>query len=250
MQQLNYTPPNIYNLNRKKDFKPAKSITQVDIQSAFNFAYEMSFGRGHHRAHRTGGQVNRRKSEQFCNAFQGKLSEIALYTALRSKNIACSEVDFRIMGENEWDDSDILVNGRRINIKSAAFFSNLLLLEKQDWNTEGKYIPNLACGKDADYDFFVLVRVKPDLKKIFSNNRLLYAAELDKNRVLALISKEVWQYDIPGFISHQKLVEKVIKAGQVLPQNALLNGTTKMDAENYYVQAGDLSGIDNLFNLL
>jgi len=38
----------------------------------------------------------------------------------------------------------------------------------------------------------------------------------------------------------------VIDNKYVLPQNSLLNSKIEMDAENYYIQAGDLKSITNL----
>lgn len=38
----------------------------------------------------------------------------------------------------------------------------------------------------------------------------------------------------------------MINHGYIIPQNAMLNGSTRMDAENYYAQAGDMSGIGRL----
>jgi hypothetical protein len=54
-----------------------------------------------------------------------------------------------------------------------------------------------------------------------------------------------WEYDIPGYITNADL-KSVIKNGLLIPKGALLNGVVKMDAENYYVQAGDLRSIIEL----
>jgi len=48
-----------------------------------------------------------------------------------------------------------------------------------------------------------------------------------------------WYYDIPGYCTLLTL-KYIINEGYILPQNALLNGKTKMDAENYYIQSGSL----------
>ena len=40
--------------------------------------------------------------------------------------------------------------------------------------------------------------------------------------------------------------DEVIEPGHILPQNSTLNRYTRMDAENYYVQAGDMHEIDGL----
>jgi hypothetical protein len=43
---------------------------------------------------------------------------------------------------------------------------------------------------------------------------------------------------------------KIIQEKQVIPQNALLNGKIKMDANNYYVQSGDLYSLEGLIREL
>ncbi len=55
-----------------------------------------------------------------------------------------------------------------------------------------------------------------------------------------------WEYDIPGFIYHSELV-KLIQEKRIIPQNAILNGTTRMDAENYYFQTGNMHPIVELY---
>ena len=54
-----------------------------------------------------------------------------------------------------------------------------------------------------------------------------------------------WEYDIPGYITNADLVH-VISNGLKIPKGALLNHSVKMDAENFYVQAGDLRPVENL----
>ena len=38
----------------------------------------------------------------------------------------------------------------------------------------------------------------------------------------------------------------IIKNQRILPKNSLLNGKIRMDAENYYVETGDLKDIKQL----
>ena len=45
-------------------------------------------------------------------------------------------------------------------------------------------------------------------------------------------------------------MKDVIKQKLILPKSSFLNGKIRMDAENYYIQAGDLRTIDELINLL
>lgn len=250
MRTLAHRPPAHYQVNAPKRFDARAALSPADIGQVFGFAYEMCFGQGHHRNVRTGGQSERSKGAMFCNTFQGKLAECALRRYLLSQSVPCSAVDYRVMGEQAWDDCDLAANGKQISIKSAAFFSNLLLLEQMDWDHEGRYLPNWASGRTSLYDFFALVRIKPDIKGILKKSRLFYADAVAKETLWALVSNERWQADLPGYITRRQLVHEVIRARHILPQGAILNGNTPMDAANYYVQAGDLHPIGGIVGAL
>ncbi|MDM3868654.1 hypothetical protein QF204_10740, partial [Proteus faecis] len=150
--------------NARRTFNPNRIYDIEKIKKALSFSYEMAFGNGYHRNHRTGGEYSRNKMEVFCNTFQGKLSEIFLYDILKNTNekLECSGLDFGVYGKNIWDDTDLIVSNKSISIKSAAYFSQLLLLEVEDWTDNAEYIPNLQLGNKQcySYDYFVLIRVK------------------------------------------------------------------------------------------
>lgn len=245
--KLNYSTENgrnNYHSNSKRPFL-GFPISTTDVKKAFDFAYEMCLGNGHHRAHRTGGQYDRSNGEKFCNTFQGKLSEIILYYYFISQELQCNEPDFGVYGEGKWDDSDLEIKGKKINVKSTAFFSNLLLLETRDWNINGQYIPNFEAGTTSQYDYFILVRVKPDLKTVFRENGLFNGNTFDKAKIEKIAMAQNYSADIAGYITHSDLLN-VIANGYILPQNSYLNGKVRMDAENYYVQCGDMRTIPNL----
>lgn len=223
---------------------PASLLAEVK-----KFAHEMCFGQGHHRQHRTGGQMNRKAGEQFCNTFQGKLAEVALRSFLIRKGLDCGEPDFDVYGEGVWDESDLTVNGKTLSVKSAAFFSNLLLLESRDYDSCGNYLPNLNIGATASHDYYILVRIKPDIKAIFREERLMYSNEISFEKIESIIDSRLWYYDIAGWISHEEFVS-VIRNRNIIPQNALLNGKIRMDAENYYIQSGDMHSITELCRIL
>lgn len=220
-------------------------ITRDYIQKVIDFAYEMCFGEGHHRNHRTGGQYGRKAGEMFCNTFQGKLAEVVLYDYFKSQGLVSKEPDFGIYAEGIWDDADLEIKGKKINVKSAASQSNLLLLETKDWNSKGQYIPNINNGATTQYDYFILIRIQPDIKKIFKGERLMFSNEIEKNVIEKLIFSNSWSYDIAGYTTHEEVVSTITN-GYLLPQNSMLNHYTKMDASNYYIQSGDMNNIDNL----
>lgn len=234
--------------DRRKSFN-GFPIAKDLLEEVKNFAYEMCFGSGHHRTHRTGGQFNRKAGEQFCNTFQGKLAEVVLRNYFLQKGLDCGLPDFSVYGEGIWDDTDLIVNRKSISVKSAAFFSNLLLLESKDYDSQGNYLPNLNLGATASYDFYVLVRIQPDIKGLFKKERLMYSNDIPKSKIDEIINSQNWYYDIPGWISHEEFVS-VIRDRNIIPQNALLNGKIRMDAENYYIQSGDMHNIDELSAIL
>lgn len=236
---------NNYTINCKRPFVD-NQISKAQLQKALDFAFDMVYGEGHHRSNRTGGTTVRPKGEKFCNTFQGKLAEIVIHDHFENIGIEVSELDFGIYGKGEWDDCDLIANGKKINIKSAAAFSNLLLLETKDWDARGRYVPDLISGKETIYDYFIFVRFKPDIKSIFSTKGVFSSnLDLEKETVEQIILGITWFFDVGGCINNESLT-KIVEAGCIIPQGAYLNGTTRMDASNYYAQTGDMANIEAL----
>lgn len=244
---------NSYIINNSKRFENSVAFKDKTIDKVFNFAYEMSFGCGEHRDHRTGGSLNRKKGQIFINTFQGKLSELAVYNIFFTHNKNAyerlSNPDFDVYGLGEWDDSDIVLDNIKISIKSTKYYGNLLLLETKDWNSNGEYIPNLNKNRNSTYDYFILVRIKPDGEKMMRNDKLLYSNDIDKYTLHSLIKREKWEYDIAGYITNDDL-KFLIYNDFILPKNSMLNGKIKMDAENYYVQSGNMKDFQTLISSL
>jgi len=244
-----------YYIEYKKKFESGLIFKEKTINKVFNFSYSMTFGNdGEHRDHRTGGIVNRKKGQIFINTFQGKLAELAIYNLIHASNQDAynriSPPDFEIYGLGEWDDSDIIIDNLKFSIKSTKYYGNLLLLEKRDWSADGEYIPNINSKKNFLYDFFILVRIKPDGEKLMTDHRILYCNDNIKKDFLSdIINKERWEYDVPGYITINDL-KQIIAGNLILPQKALLNGITPMDAENYYVQSGDMLNLESLLRNL
>ncbi len=232
------------------DFRPNGYLFAEDVEESFEFAYDMTFGReGWHRGRRSGGQTYRRNGEIFIDTFQGKLAEFAFYNLFRNTDADIDPPDLRVMGQSEWDSSDFTVNGLEVAIKSTKFYGNLLLLETKDWDSEGRYIPNYQNGC-SEYDYFVLERIRPEGTTLMTENRWLYLDDLDRSVLRDAVLSEDWEANLVGFITREELVDEVIGKGQILPQNSMLNGHTKMDAENYYVQAGDMHPLSDFIRII
>lgn len=228
----------MYEITHPRKFSALGKIKNNYVENCLNFAFDMAFGEGEHRDHRSGGDKKRKAGEIFANTLQGKLAEYGMYQFLLDNNIGAKEPDLSVEGFGKWDSFDLECNGRFIAVKSTKFYGNLLLLETADWNSEGNYIPNLEKGGEV-YDSFVLLRIKPSCEDIMKSNRMLYSDSIEKTKVFALFSDIIWEYDMAGFIIHADL-KRLISKNYILPKGAILNGKTIMDAENYYVQANDM----------
>lgn len=240
MTTLNNTDGQNFYIPSTKTFIPTE-IKRDYVNETLDFAYAMTFGRdGEHRKYRSGGSHTRKNGEVFCDTFQGKLAEFFVYQKLTSIGVDCPKPDTEKWGLGKWDDEDFSINNNLINVKSMAFFSNLLLLETKDWDGTGKYIPN-----NKSYDYFFVVRIKPELKKEFKNQRMLYSDDISLVRIKSILEKLSFFADIPGYVTNSFLKEK-IQAKQILPKGSMLNGRIKMDAENYYVLSVDLEDFNNI----
>lgn len=274
MNSLQESSENTYQFTSKKDFEKLENFKKKSIESTFNFAYDMSFGgKGKHRDHRNGGNHKRKNGEIFINTFQGKLAEFGIYNEFYTRDFQIPYPDLETYDLGTWDKYDFEVNNKKIAVKSTKPFGQLLLLETKDWTKDGRYIPNIGTENDT-YNYFILVRIKAtainnkenekniekdkdteknkninNAESLMKDNKLFYSDKVDKDQLKKLIFSFDWSYDIPGFITHKELVY-AIENKFILPQGSTLGKSTIMDAENYYIQTGDMNDIDELFKLL
>lgn len=246
----------LLDVTEKKDFEVLGCFDKQTIEKTFDFAYDMSFGaKGAHKNTRSSGTIKRKNGEIFANTFQGKLSEFAVYNQFH-KEFNMSMPNLSLWGQGKWDNYDALINGKKISIKSTVAYGNLLLLETQDWNESGEY-KYFSCLDEQHstetntvvFDFFILVRLKPDCKQLLKDNEFFYSQVCGKKKLKGLILPVKWEYDIPGFITNKDFVylidnKFIIKKGQ------MLNASTLMDVDNYYAQAGNLRPIISLSKYL
>ncbi len=232
------TGENEYQINHKKKFIKDGDISNDDIRECFDFAYEMAFGKGEHRKNRSGGKIRRKPGQIFIDTFQGKVAEYAIYRYLLKNQIKTSKPDFSIEGYGKWDSFDLEYLNLHIAIKSTKYYGNLLLLETKDWNENGEYIPNNNNGFNK-YDMLILVRVLPDAEAEMKKRLMLYKEEIERVLLENIFFNLKWEYDIAGYITNKDL-KRIIEKRYILPKDAILNKRIHMDAENYYVQAGDM----------
>lgn len=251
-KRVNKIPKVIYKLNNTKPFSPIGSVNKEHVQESLDYAYGMSFGKkGHHRNYRTGGKEKRKDNQIFADAFQGKLAEFALYQTLIQHDLNLDKPDTEMFEKGVWDTCDLDYKNTRISIKSTKHFGQLLLLETDDWDEEGLYIPDKSTGYE-DYDYFVLVRIKPFPADLMKKNKIYYTENLKYHDLEKIIKKEDFFYDIPGCISRETL-KWLIKNNFIIEQGNYINkidNSNKLDANNYYIQSGDLFDIKKMIEEL
>ncbi|UOO43818.1 hypothetical protein I0292_26595 (plasmid) [Priestia megaterium] len=235
-------------LTRRRIFNKIEKVNY--LKESYVFAYNMSFSsKGHHRITRSGGQEKRKQVQIFCDAFNGKLGEFAVYQYLLSQGIEVDYPDISIMGEREWDSYDFVVKEKKIGVKTTKKWGQLLLLETKDWNANGQYIPNLNKGT-ADYDYIILVRVDSNIIDGLEKRNLYKKDRIDKEVLKEILNESSYDFDIAGYVDKELLVE-AIKNKNIIKQNEYLqSGRTKIDADNYYIQAGDMNHINHLTKIL
>jgi hypothetical protein len=246
MKEIELTPlkrvGNDFFITKPRSFSPTTFTNKNDVMDTFEFAWSMTFGAdGAHRDHRSGGTSRRKNGEIFANTYQGKLAEFAITNEFFGF-AGVERPDLSVYGLGKWDSFDVYLNSFHIAVKSTKSYGNLLLLETKDWSVEANYSNN---SQNQSPDFLCLVRLQPDVDMILKQARLLYSNTCDKSILEKLITNQNFTYDCCGFISKSDL-KNVIKEKFILPQHAMLNGKTRMDAENYYVQAGDLLPLDRI----
>ena len=233
-----------YYFTSTKPFLKFASLKESTVLQVFEFAYKMTFANeGQHRNHRSGGTHCRKLGEIFADTFQGKLSEFAIYNSLY-KDFIIDIPDLSVWKLGIWDNVDLIADNMRLSIKSTKAFGQLLLLETKDWDSNGNYLPNIN-KKEEQYDAFILVRMRPYCADILKKLKIYYSDNADYETLKKEICNLDWSYDIPGFIWNYEL-KKIISNNFIIHRGDLLNGKTKMDADNYYIQAGDLHSLKEL----
>ena len=188
---------------------------------------------------RPGGQNERKHVEMYINTLQGKMSEeVGMYYFNEVLKFPCSNVDYDRTEKGQGDNSDLIIEIRNkpfnVQVKSALFYSNLLLLEKANIN------------KILDvYDIFTLARISPSIKKVLklkniTNINFKQENEKENKKEISNIIENVkWQVEITGHVNKEH-IQKIVKENHLISQGYTLNKTTTMDADNYYVLAKDL----------
>lgn len=230
-----------FTVTGRKPFRPAGQIRTSTIETVTKFAFDMTYGsKGEHRDHRSGGSAKRSSAQIFSDTFQGKLSEFALANVLYKLD-GFVPPDTSTYELGTWESVDFKLGVNLFSVKSTKYFGNLLLLEKADWDLNGRYLPT---GEDPKaYTHIVLVRIAPDIEELIRPRSS--RSESKYEALLETLLAHKWEYEITGYITSEDLKE-IMSLGHEIPKGSLLNGKVLMDASNYYVQAADLRGVSEL----
>lgn len=137
-------------------------FTDIELARCYRFAQEM---KGNHNRDMI---MDRQDWEIFRDDFRGKLGEVALRKYILSHiptAIIEGDIDYDVTPLGQWDITDLLVNGKYINVKSVKQRSNFLLIETKRYREDGHYAYKNNNGIDVKVDAYVLVRVtvEPDM---------------------------------------------------------------------------------------
>lgn len=91
-----------------------------------------------------------------------------------------------------------------------------------------------------------LVRVDPSPEDLMRRARILHSRTCGRELLESVAGPGVeFAFQVVGHVTRSDLGTAVRK-GHVIPRGALLNGRTRMDAPNYYVQACDFRPLETL----
>jgi len=144
----------------------------------------------------------------------GKMAEVAVVKMLREEYGLHLPVNYEVYPRGEWDDEDIIINGRTVDVK-ATQKGRFLLLEKNkiDFRKDQNRLPDIIIMCRTDID--------------------------------------AMQVEIDGCITTKKLTDpknekvKWLKAGEAIPGTQV-----KLQADNYCVEISDLCSAKTAFDYI
>ena len=180
----------------------------------------------------------RNRKEIIIDCIQGKLGEFILYKYLISLGYDINPPGLEILERGSWDDGDLFIDDKKIQIKTSPHFSNLLLLKKKDWDLEGNYRFNIK-ENSAPYRAFFLCRIKPSIQEVLADFELL-----NTSKTIEILSNVNFRADIPGFATLRDFRE-IINSEQYIKSGFKIGNRTILE-DQYYFQSGDLRDIDEI----
>lgn len=227
-----------YVTTKGKDFKSEFILTSA-LEEAFEFAYNHTVGQKKNLLTLFWGSNKQQNVAEFAKAFRGKLCEIGLKKYLDMHGLSVRHPKSLTWEVDKFENFELLVNNKkRLLVKAIPYYSNLLLLDTELWDTDASY----GRGKKhrIQYDYFVLTRIKPGVIHLFENFKLTNNQEMDKEQIKKIVFAPSFKFEVTGYLSKHEIAE-LKRNGQILPAGAVVNGNKELDHEYYYCQAGDLN---------
>jgi hypothetical protein len=222
---------NVYSANSKRDYKPKMDVTEY-VKDCVEWAYNNNWGKGHLKSE------GRDKSTKFKNALTGKFGEFGLYRHFINLGYTLPAPDLTIMPEGQWDDGDLFWEGKKISVKTTAHWKNLLLLKKEEWDSNGGYFYGKD-GIDYSYKAFFLCRLSPDLESVLE--KIKGDDDPGINKIYDLLEQVKFTMDFPGFITINDF-RSIISNEIYIPEKGKI-GSNEFKKAMYYCQSGDLRDI-------
>ncbi len=222
-----------YSVSSKKPFKPTVDASEYS-KECIDFSYEMVWGSGHFK------ESGRDKSSIFKDSLKGKIGEFALYKHLTKLGYEIPYPDLSVHGYGISDDGDLFLEGRKLSVKTTYYFSDLLLLKKNEWDENGGYLYGKD-GVDPEYKAFFLCRMRPNLDDILSIKGNENPGIDNLYKMLEHVSFRV---DLSGFISIDDF-KKIIR-DKIYIRSGSIIGKREFSEDFYYCQSGDLRSIDDI----
>ena len=205
--------------------KPNKST----IEETINFSYGMVCKC---KNQRSGGTMIRTKSDKIYNHLQGKLAEVIVHQLATDTGLDLKAIDFNVYPIGKWDDGDVVTvdDSLNFNVKSGMKNHQLLLLTKNDYNSDGSYKHHNCETEKIQKQIFSCIRLKMDrsyiLKKI---------ENMSQSEFIAWFLKSYNTITYDAHFCNEVLIKQIISNGNIIFKGDYINGNTKMDADNYYI---------------
>lgn len=232
-----------YSVVSKKHYKDKINVNEYAIE-CIDHAYQLCWGSGYLKSNK------RDKSTKFKNALKGKLGEFALYKHLLSLGHEVKYPDLTVLGKGKWDDGDLFIITKdsegndvtkKLSVKTTYHFSDLLLLNKDEWDMEGGYIYTEKGIPDYTYKAFFLCRMRQNL-----DNLLNISGDEDPgiDKIYKSLDGVRFSMDIAGYITIDDF-KRIIQDGMFFNVGDYV-GKKKWEESFYYCQSGDLRDIDDI----
>lgn len=188
-------------------------ISNRDVQRCREFSIAMGSMNQSHEFNNSG--TSPRETEEISkDNFIGKLGECAVFKLMSSFGMDISPVDFEVIGANKKDSGDLVVNGKKVSVKSTEKGKYLLVHEGQ------------LAWEDAD--LYILCQ-----SSMTSNVKLMGFAT--REDVLDSGQLEKWRNQQCAFKHIKGDLSEVVLVGDSLPDKSF-----RMQSSNLYIHSENL----------